>query len=269
MHNSFIGMFDSGVGGLTVAAAIYDLLPNEQLVYFADNSRAPYGPKSPEAVFSYSREITTMLIERGAKLIVVACNTATSVAIDRLREEFPDVPFVGMEPAVKPAAEQTRNGKIGILATQMTLESERYHSLLDRFAQGAEVYSDPCVGLVPLIETGELNNPLLEQKVRPIIEPMLAAGVDTVALGCTHYPLIERLIKQLAGPGVEIINPAPAAARRVTQLLEEYKLKNDSLPFKPLHRFYTSGDSRGVTAILSKMDFSRRLINPNYPVARP
>lgn len=269
MHNPFIGLFDSGVGGLTVAAAIHELLPNEPLVYFADNARAPYGPQSPEVVLEYSREITRMLIERGAKLIVVACNTATSVAIDTLRKEFPATPFVGIEPAVKPAAEETRNGKIGILATQMTLESERYHSLLDRFAQDAKVYSDPCIGLVPLIETGELNDPSLEEKIRPIITPMLAAGVDTIALGCTHYPLIEPLIKQLAGPEVEIINPAPAAARRIAQLLKEHGLENDLQLFKPLHRFYSSGDSVGVTAILREMGFSRRLICPHHQVVRP
>lgn len=260
MTNSFIGLFDSGVGGLTVADAIRELLPHEPLFYFADNARAPYGPQPPEAVLAYSREITQLLIGRGAKLIVIACNTATSVAIDTLRREFPDTLFVGMEPAVKPAAKQTKNGKIGILATQLTLESERYHSLLDRFAQDAEVYSDPCIGLVPLIETGDLDNPALQTVLRSILSPMLAAGVDTVALGCTHYPLIEPLIAELCGPAVQVINPAPAAARRVAQLLSGHNLLATPRIYPPLHRFYTSGNAAGLTAILGKLAFGRRLI---------
>lgn len=259
-------MFDSGVGGLTVAAAIQEILPHEALVYIADNARAPYGLQAPEAILSYSREMTRTLINRGAKLIVVACNTATSVAINALREEFPATPFIGMEPAVKPAADQTRNGKIGILATQLTLEGERYHSLLDRFAQGAQVYSDPCIGLVPLIEKGQLATPELEELLRPILTPMLTAGVDTIALGCTHYPLIEPLIAALAGPQVKIINPAPAAARRVAQLLLQYKLESESTSMPPLHRFYSSADSSGLTSILKLMNFGRRLVCPYYQV---
>lgn len=256
----FIGVFDSGVGGLTVAVEISRLLPHEPIVYVADNARAPYGDRPATEVRSFSEEIVEKLVSKGAKMIVIACNTATSVAIDGLRERYPYLPFVGMEPAVKPAARETLNGRIGIMATALTLASERYHSLLDRFARDARVYSDPCLGLVPLIEKGHLDDPAIEELLHNILEPMLAAEVDTVALGCTHYPLVIEAIKKICGPEVKVINPAPAAARQVQRLLEKMP-PGVSVDYPPLHRFYASGSTLALTNVLANLSVIPRLVD--------
>ncbi len=265
-----IGIFDSGIGGLTVAKEIRQLLLSQPLLYIADNARAPYGGREAEEILSFSQAITHRLVTAGASLIVIACNTATSVAIDQLRLEYPQLPFVGMEPAVKPAAEQTINGRIGVMATQLTLRSERYHALLDRFAQEAQVYSDPCLGLVPMIEAGDYQSPALLSRLEAILQPMLAAGVDTVALGCTHYPLITQQIEAICGPRVKIINPAPAAARQVYRLLPETEKPTSPPTYPPLDRFYSSGSPLPLEKALQKLAFRTRLLAPMayFPSAR-
>lgn len=216
-----IGVFDSGIGGLSVANAVSGLLPREPLLYVADNKRAPYGPQPAENILAYSREITRYLIGRGAKLILVACNTATSIAIDALRAEFPEVPFVGLEPAVKPA----RKGKsVGVLATAATLQSERYLALKAEYLAERRVYEDPCRGLVPIIEAEEPGSLVLRAKLQTILKPMLAGGIDTLVLGCTHYPLVTEDIQSVCGAKVNVIDPSAAAARQVERRLVQHGL---------------------------------------------
>lgn len=219
-----LGILDSGVGGLSVLPHVRDRLPAEDLLYFADQAHIPYGPRAPEEVRDFTAEITRFLLRRGAKLIVVACNTATAAALDYLRHTFPDVPFVGMEPAVKPAALTTRSGRVGVLATPSTLNSHRYATLMARFADGIRVFEDPCVGLVQQIEAGALDVPATRDLLRHAVEPMLAEGVDTLVLGCTHYPFIRPLLQEIAGDGVAIIDPAPAVARHTRFVLQQHQL---------------------------------------------
>lgn len=236
-----IGVFDSGVGGLTVVRALAERLPAEALCYFADTAHVPYGPQPAARITGYVSDITAFLLSQGAKIIVVACNTATAASLHHLRERWPQVPFVGMEPAVKPAALATRTGKVGVLATQTTIASERYASLMARFAQGVQVWQDPCLGLVPLIEAGRWDEPETEALLRDILHPMLSAGVDTLVLGCTHYPLVASLIRRIAGEGVALVDPAPAVARRTEAILRERNALATPDAVAPLHHFYASG----------------------------
>ncbi|MEM6396471.1 MAG: glutamate racemase [Bacteroidota bacterium] len=220
IQHDCIGVFDSGIGGLSVANAISGLLPKENLLYIADNANAPYGSKPPAEVQKYAHQLTEILLAAGAKMIVVACNTATAMAINSLREKWLDVPFVGMEPAIKPAANATKTGVIGVMATQITLGSERYKSLAGRFAKSLTVMEDPCRGLVPLIEAGTRGKELT-QMLHAILDPMLDAGADTLVLGCTHYPIVEEEIRSICGSNVEIIDPAMPTARQVKRLLND------------------------------------------------
>jgi glutamate racemase len=257
-----IGVFDSGVGGLTVLKAITERLPEEALCYFADTARVPYGPQPAASIIQYSLEITDFLIGQGAKLIVVACNTATAAALHVLRAEWPHLPFVGMEPAVKPAAQATRNGRVGVLATYTTIHSDRYASLMRRFAHGVQVWEDPCVGLVPLIEQGKWADAETAQLLRKILSPMLEKGVDTIVLGCTHYPLVEPLIRQIAGADLAIINPAPAVARRVEELLLTYGLQQPGTGSRPPYTFFASGEQSVMEATIN------HVFGKDYPVAQ-
>lgn len=221
--NQAIGVFDSGVGGLSVLRHLRKEYPHENLLYFADQAHVPYGSLSVEDIRHYSEEITRFLLDQGAKIIVVACNTASAAALTYLRQTFPEVAIVGMEPAVKPAALLTKTGKVGVLATPATFASPRYSSLMTRFAEEVVVYEDPCVGLVELIEQGQLESPATADLLGEIIEPMLQASVDTLVLGCTHYPLVMPLIERVAtakrNDAVTIIDPAPAVARQVGRVL--------------------------------------------------
>lgn len=218
-----IGIFDSGVGGLSVLRHIRSQLPAADLVYLADQAHVPYGGRTLMEIRHFSQGITQFLLAEGANLIVVACNTASGAALTYLRETFPQIPFVGMEPAVKPAARQTRSGKVGVLATVSTFGSPRYARLMSRFASTTQVFEDPCVGLVPLIEAGKVDTVETAVLLRRILAPMLTAGVDTLVLGCTHYPfvqpLIERLVADLTDIPVTIIDPAPAVAQQTVRLL--------------------------------------------------
>lgn len=239
-NNSPIGVFDSGIGGLSVANAIYGLLPNEGLRYFADTGRVPYGPRSQAEIISFSQEITQFLLDQGCKMIVVACNTATAAALTQLRVQWPEVPFVGMEPAVKPAAQATRSGKVGVMATLSTIQSERYEQLMRRFAADVEILENPCVGLVPLIEAGKLEQEETVQLLESIVSPMLREQVDTLVLGCTHYPFILPLLRQLVGDSCQVIDPAPAVARQVARRLEQHQLQATT-EARPDFAFYASG----------------------------
>lgn len=226
-NGRFIAVFDSGIGGLSVLRQLQELLPCEQFIYFADQAHIPYGEHTLEEIRSFSEAIARFLIEQGAKLIVVACNTASAAALTQLRSCYPQLPFVGMEPAVKPAAQKTRTKTIGVLATQSTFMSARYAALMGAYGANINVIEDPCLGLVSLIEAGDLQSASVSQRLHSIIAPMLEKNVDTLVLGCTHYPLVERQIRQIAGEGVHIIDPAPAVAQQTKRVLFRYQLQND------------------------------------------
>jgi glutamate racemase len=251
-----IGVFDSGVGGLSVLKAIRQLLPQQSVVFLADQVHVPYGLRPLEEVRSYAESITRFLLARESRLIVVACNTASAAALHHLRKVFPQVPFVGMEPAVKPAAEHTHSGVVGVLATPATFQGALYASVIERFAQGVTVLQHTCPGLVPQIEAGRLDDPETRRILEDALIPMLAQGIDTIVLGCTHYPFVIPLIQKIAGPGVRVIDPAPAVARQVQRLLEADGIKKSlapkSAPFEahPGIQFYTTADPDALQAHL-------------------
>lgn len=236
-----IGLFDSGVGGLSVLSQVHHLLPNEDLIYVADQAHVPYGPRSQVEVRRLSVGITQFLLDQDAKLIVVACNTASAAALEHLRASFPQTSFVGMEPAVKPAAKRTDTGQVGVLATPATFEGELFASVLARFAEGVEVHQRIIPGLVERIEAGDLDGPETHRLVEAAVRPLLDKGIDTLVLGCTHYPFILPILHQLVGPEVELIDPAPAVARQVRRLLED---QNQIAPADRPGRltYFTSGE---------------------------
>lgn len=226
-----IGIFDSGAGGLSVYREIVKLLPGERYVYFSDNAHCPYGTKSQEYIIGRARTITEFLLDKGCEIIVVACNTATAAAIATLRAEYPAVPFVGMEPAVKPAALGTRSGVIGVLATAGTLKASKYLDTKERFTDGITVVEHVGEGFVELVESCALDGPRAESVVRASLMPLLEAGADKIVLGCTHYPFLRSTMeKVMASEGyrAEIIDPAPAAARHLLDIaLEKGLARND------------------------------------------
>jgi glutamate racemase len=214
-----IGIFDSGVGGLSVLRALRERLPQADLVYLGDQAHVPYGPRPLAQVRAFSEAVTCYLLAQGANMIVVACNAASAAALHSLREQFPGVPFVGMEPAVKPAAETTSSGVVGVLATPATFQGELYASVIERFAKGVTVLEDTCPGLVARIEQGDLRGPATRAILENALQPMLARGMDTVVMGCTHYPFVIPLIGEICGPGVRVIDPAPAVAQQAARVL--------------------------------------------------
>lgn len=226
-----IGIFDSGSGGLSVYREIKKILPQERYVYFADNAHCPYGEKSAEYVQERSRAITEILLGMGADIIVVACNTATAAAIATLRAEYPAVPFIGMEPAVKPAALGTRSGVIGILATAGTLKGSKYLKTRGLYEADVKITEHVGSGFVELVEAGKLEGEEVEDTVRASLQPLLDAGADTIVLGCTHYPFLRPVIERIAGPGVTVIDPAPAVARQTKRVLEERGITIGEGPF--------------------------------------
>ncbi len=243
-----VGVFDSGVGGISVLREIRARLPAESLLYVADSGHVPYGEKSPEFIRERSRLITEFLLARGAKALVLACNTATVAAVADLRERYPDLPIVGMEPAVKPAARATRSGVVGVLATSGTLKSAKFAALLDRFATDVRVVTQPCPGLVELIEAGELQGEATRALLSRYVEPLLAEGCDTLILGCTHYPFLRPLLAQLLPPSVALVDTGEAVARRLEHLLDEHGLRRAEGAASA--RFFTSGDPVRLEALL-------------------
>ena len=218
-----IGVFDSGVGGLSVLREVRRLLPHEDLLYVADSAYAPYGERSDGFIAARSFAITEFLCAAGAKAIVVACNTATAAAIAALRARHA-LPIVGMEPAIKPAAGTTRSGVVGVLATSGTLAGQKFADLLVRFGAEVQVLVQPCPGLVERIEAGDLTSPATRALLAGYVTPLLQRGADTLVLGCTHYPFVRALIEQLAGPEVNIIDPSPAVARELHRRLAQDRL---------------------------------------------
>ncbi len=220
-----IGIFDSGVGGLSVFREIRKVLPEERYIYFSDNAHCPYGEKSKEYITDRARCITGLLISKGADIIVVACNTATAAAISTLRQEY-DLPFIGMEPAVKPAAAITKTGVVGVLATAGTLKADKYLSTRGKYAEEVRFVEHVGEGFVELVESGETHGAKAEAVVRKSLLPLLEAGADTIVLGCTHYPFLSGTIAKTAAEAVpcrqiNVIDPAPAVARHLLEVMQE------------------------------------------------
>ncbi|HNN14261.1 MAG TPA: glutamate racemase [Anaerolineales bacterium] len=248
MHSSDpIGIFDSGVGGLSVLREIRALMPQEDIIYFGDQGHVPYGPRPMKQIQDFSEGITRFLLDQHAKIIVVACNTASAAALKYLREIFSGVQFVGMEPAVKPAAEKTQTGKVGVLATPATFQGDLYASVVERFANGVELFQNTCMGLVQQIEIGDLNGDRTRMILEDALRPMLAKNIDTVVLGCTHYPFVIPLIEDIVGEEVRVIDPAPSVARQAKRLLEAGDLIN---PKGGDLRFLTSGNTASLQSAL-------------------
>ena len=256
MHSSKetqpIGVFDSGVGGLSVLRAMRQLMPEENVIFFGDQGHVPYGPRPLEQVRAFSEGITRFLLDEGAKLIVVACNTASAAALTYLRETFPGVKFVGMEPAVKPAAETTRTGVVGVLATPATFQGALYASVVERFANGVQLLQDTCPGLVQQIEQGNLDGKETRAILESALRPMLERGIDTVVLGCTHYPFVIPLIEQIVGESVRVIDPAPSVARQAERLMEAGGTRTPSAG-RGRVQVYTSGNAAAVESLFLKL----------------
>src|SRR4051812_16147637 len=223
-----IGVFDSGIGGLTVVAAIRTLLPTESIFYIGDTARVPYGNKSPATVERYSVEIGCRLAEANCKAIVIACNTASSIAVPRMQSELP-VPVLGViDPGARAAVQATRNGHIGVIGTRATIKAGAYERAIRALRPDAKVSAQPCPLLVPLIEEGRLDGAITDAVIREYVAPMLAAGVDTLVLGCTHYPLARGAIQRAAGADAALVDSAENCARALRQLLIERNLSASS-----------------------------------------
>lgn len=223
-----IGIFDSGVGGLSVFREIRKLLPEERYIYYSDNAHCPYGEKSREYIIDRAREITRLLLSEGADIIVVACNTATAAAIATLREEF-QIRFIGMEPAVKPAAMSTKTGVVGVLATAGTLKADKYLNTREKWAEGVKIAEHVGQGFVELVEKGCTSGPEAEGVVTESLKPLLDEGADRIVLGCTHYPFLSETISKTAaiiapGRDIKVIDPAPAVAKHLLEIMKENRL---------------------------------------------
>lgn len=247
-----IGVFDSGVGGLSIINAVRELLPDEDLIYLADQAHVPYGSRTLDNVREFSERITGFLLAQNAKLVVVACNTASAAALHHLRKVFPETSFVGMEPAVKPAAERTRSGVVGVLATPATFQGELYASVIERFASDVRVLPETCPGLVMEIDQGNLDTPEVQRILEKALQPMLAEGIDTVVLGCTHFPFVIPAIETIVGPDVRVIDPSPAVARQVKRLLDSNQSLNSGTDAGPVE-YFTTGDADQLQDLLPQL----------------
>lgn len=243
-----IGVFDSGVGGLSIFREIHRLLPGYSTMYVGDQAHVPYGPRPQNEIRTFTTSIMRFLIEHNADPIVIACNTASGAALQHVRKEFPNTNFVGLVPAVKPAAESTQTGRIGVLATPGTFRGKLYLHVKNEFAADVVVYQDTVPGLVEQIEQGRVFSQETREILERALKPMLAKGIDSIVLGCTHYPFAQEVIQDIAGPEVHIVEPGAAVARRVQFLL------GDSQPdTSPDHQFNSTGDPQILRTALEKL----------------
>ncbi len=250
--NSPIGIYDSGLGGLTVWREVRRLLPRESLVYLGDGKHCPYGSRPRAEIARLADAAVGRLVAEGCKLIVVACNTATAAAIDLLRAKYAPLPIVGMEPAVKPACLATRSGVVGVLATERSLDGDLFRRTAARYGRNVEVLTVPGRGFVELVEADREDTPEAEACVRAAVEEMLARGADQIVLGCTHYPFLMPVLERVvAGRGVTVIDPSPAVARRVVQLLDEHGLRA-AADREPQYRFLTFAGEQYLSRLEKK-----------------
>ncbi len=251
MKSASIGVFDSGIGGLSVWNELIREIPGESMIYLADSANAPYGTKSRSFIVNRSRAITKFLIAQGCMLIVVACNTATGAAISTLRKEF-DIPFIGVEPAVKPAALASKTGHIGVLATAQTFKGEHFKRSIKLYSHSVELHEKAGTGLVELIEGGMIDSPETRELLNGYLQPMVEKGIDQLVLGCTHYPFLIPIIREILPAGITIIDPAPAVARHTRKVLEENHAL-DSGSDDSEYRFYTTGDPLNLKHFLFQL----------------
>ena len=255
-----IGIFDSGVGGLSVLVESQRELPNEDLLYVADSGHAPYGEKPADFIERRASTIFDFFLRQGTKAVVVACNTATGIAIEALRARA-SIPIIGIEPAIKPAAAATRSGVVGVLATTQTIASARFARLITTFGTGVQVVAQPCPGLVERVEAGDLSGPDTRSLVAGCVQPLLEKGADTIVLGCTHYPFVSRLIAEVAGKGVTVIDPSAAVAREVRRRLE-----HAAVTAPPDHHgatsVWTSGSPGQLRDVLHKLGIAAGPVQP-------
>lgn len=237
-----IGIFDSGVGGLSVWHEIAAQWPAERTLYFADQAHVPYGLRPLEEVRAFTRGITRFLLAHEAKIIVVACNAASGAALHHLREVFPEVAFVGMEPAIKPAAEHTRTGIVGVIATPVTFEGDLFRQLAGRYASQVRLATQGCPGLVDAVERGALETPETLALLHRYLDPLLAQGIDQLVLACTHFPFLQPAIARILGPEITIVDPGPAVARQVGRVLARLEAQAPAEAGPGEYTFYTSGD---------------------------
>ena len=247
MNNNPIGIFDSGVGGLSVWREMIKALPNEDIIYYADNANCPYGPKSKEEIIRLASNVVDFLIKKRSKIIVVACNTATAAAIDFLRENYP-IPFVGMEPAVKPAALESKTKSIAVLATEGTLNGRLYLETSEKYAKDVELNIKVGDRLVHIVENGLVNDANTKKHLTEIVKPLISKNIDHLVLGCTHYPFLIEKLKEVLPQNVKIIDPSPAVVKQAKKILLEYNLLNTKKK-DPEYNFFSSGSS----AVLEKM----------------
>jgi glutamate racemase len=245
-----VGVFDSGLGGITVLREIHRQLPGEDCIYIADSRVAPYGTKPAAVILDRALRLSELLVEDGAKTIVVACNTASVVALPELRARF-DVPIVGIVPAVKPAATLTRTGTIGVLATPATADSAPLAKLIEDFAFGVRVVTQICPGLVPMVERGEITGPVMGELLGFCLKPLLDAGADVVVLGCTHYPFLSEAIGRICGPEVRLVDPSAAVARQLGRVLAERGLLNEQAMGRT--SYSTTGEPDEFASALARM----------------
>lgn len=251
MSQQPIGVFDSGVGGLSILQAIQQHLPNENLIYFADSAYAPYGKLDQETLHQRCLHIAEFFIERNAKALVIACNTATAMMADWLRAEF-DLPIIALEPAIKPACELTKTKTIGVFATENTLKSERYLSLLDKYAQGIEVLESPCYGFVEQVEKGDIDSAETIELIEKNLKPMLDKNADILVLGCTHYPFLARSIAKVADQApLTILDTADAVATQLSKVLNDNNLLNAAK--LGTAQYFTSSENCSASKVFSKL----------------
>lgn len=244
-----IGMFDSGLGGLSVWRQLVRALPAEPVLYLADQGYCPYGGRSEAEIIARSVVITDWLLAQGATLLLIACNTATSAAVRHLRARHPHLPIVGMEPAIKPAVQATRNGHVGVLATRATLAGEKFRQLAGQFDDRARILSQPGEGFVELVESGDIHSPYARDVVGRALQPLLDGGADHIVLGCTHYPFLAPLIRDLLPAGVDLIDPSDAVVRQTERLLQQHQLATPGQQ-PPSYRFATTGTADSMLQFL-------------------
>jgi glutamate racemase len=262
MNENPIGIFDSGVGGITIFEEIHKLLPHENIIYLADSINAPYGNKSEEEIIEFSVKNTDFLLKKGCKLIVVACNTASTNAVKYLRERF-DVPFIRVQPAIKPAALSSKTKTVGILATKRTLKSDLLFETSQRFAQGIEVVEKVGEGLVSLIESDKIQTSEMNDLLNKYLQPMLEKNIDHLVLGCTHYPFLIPQIKKIVGNKVKILDSGEAIARQTKNILNLENLlnKNNMIPYQ---YFYSNKDPDVLQRILNHYDGNLKVYKINF-----
>ena len=246
-----IGIFDSGVGGLTVWKELVKSLPNESVIYFADNANCPYGPKSKDEIIKLASTVVDFLISKNCKIIIVACNTATAAAIDYLRANY-KIPFIGMEPAVKPAALNSKTKSIAVLATEGTFNGKLYLETSQKYAKDVELNIKVGDKLVHIVENGKIEEPETEEHLRQLVKPLIEKNIDHLVLGCTHYPFLTEKLKLVLPDNVVIVDPAPAVVKQTVRILNQFDLVNTKKT-KSIYEFYSTGDSKILKELLKEI----------------